>query len=1160
MTDPIQLEPVTIGTEQMASITKLFADEPTGAEPILAQQLTGEVAVDYPELITYEGLLDGTAPLFDTLPEFKNLDPENRQLSNSQIISLFAVDEQGDPIQEGTFLQGAKREIFPSVFSLAGATTGAKIGAKLQAPIPPAGPLAIATKVAIPTVTTLIGAFGGYEAGDETTDLLFGPEKPVTPGSRAAYESGKTVAGAVGWLPLPYMISKNVAFGGAQYLDNINKLFAKPGPITAAELAQPGVAGTLAKGKAPKTARYTASIERFLSGTGEAARKSPIATGVLETAAAAGTGALAYTAETADPGDASTRLAAEVVGGVVPSILGARLVAKAPETIIKLKGFVGDVKSGEFNLKGRRQNAAVNRIIDILEAQGEDVDAVIQRLASPDFDKILIDPDTKKPITLTAGMKADSPALLAIERSLSQTSPGLGKERAAKNEQANNALRNVIAALVATGNKEAIQEAAQIAEDVFSAGQSIRLTRATDRVLNAFSRVKGQSPEGNIELSQRLVDSAIDVMKAGRAEERRLWNAVENQPINNFVDGEGNAVDQPNFLTAWQSSMPSTDRAAAPLNRKLKDLKGFVDDKMAELAQREGVFEARRQAVAKGMDLGEDLMGPLLTVTEATEMRTEALNLARQLTATGDLNAARVAYRFADGLLDDLNSVPEGTNAAYDIARAYSRSFNDIFTRAFAGRITEKGKTGAEKIAPELLANKLMVGGSDPTFLRVQQINDVGNFAIQQGFEGAADTAATIRGTQEMIIRNARAAAFDSQTGEINSKALRKWMESNKDLMDTFPALKADLENAETANLLLKQRETLSASKEKALRGQVTFRDLLSSTTDSPTTAVAKALGSGNKAPMRSLNNLSQVIKDAPEELQDSARAGLKSSMLEWAMTKGGATSRSFSPRNMYDNLFSKIPNAISDVSVMDWMVKNDLIPEREVTAVKKYLTEMVRLEAMDAAGTIGDLAKDAGPMLDFYLRISGSALGARAQQLIPGGGGAGSLIAASAGSKAMRNIFNKVPESMKLDVMSDLMENPELLAAMMRKPRNDREKLRIAQRVEKLLIGSGFIPARRAAPQVLKAEEVEDLVVEEDEEPTSVGPVSSVAPTAIPTPPPVPAQPVAQPTTTLASVSPPPPPQAPSGPVDRTRYAAMFPNDPASALIRQQGIGSLMG
>jgi len=1156
MADPIKLEPVTIGTEQMASITKLFADEPTGAESILAQQLTGEVAVDYPELITYEGLLDGTAPLFDTLDEFKNDDPDKRRLSNSQIISLFAVDEQGDPIQEGTFLQGAKREIFPSVFSLAGAATGAKIGAKLQAPIPPAGPLAIAAKVAIPTVTTVVGAFGGYEAGDEATDLLFGPEKPVTPGSRAAYEAGKTVAGAVGWLPLPFMISKNVSFGGAQYLDNINKLFAKPGPVTAAELAQPGVASTLAKGKAPKTARYTAAIERFLSGTGEAARKSPIPTAFLETAAAGGAGALAYTAETADPGDAGTRLGAEVVGSMVPSILGARLIAKGPETVAKLKGFVGDFKSGKFNVTGRRQNAAVNRIIDILEAQGEDVNAVIEKLASPDFDKILINPETGKPITLTAGMKADSPALLAIERSLAQTSPGLGKERAAKNQQANNALRNVIAALVATGNKDAIQEAAQIAEDVFSAGQTLRLSRATDRVLDAFSRVKGQNPESNIELSQRLFDVAKEQLQLARNQERRLWNAVDDQPINNFVDGEGNAlaVDQPNFLTAWQNSMPGVKNADAPIKRKLRDLNNFIEEKKDLIKEREKIFQARRETGRTEVAPEDDLMQPLITVKEATAMRAEALNLARQLTATGDLNAARVASRFADGLLNDLNSVPEGANAAYDIARAYSASLNNTFTRAFAGRAVEKGKTGAEKIAPELLAQRLMVGGSDPTYLRVQQINDVGTFAIEQGFEGAADTAATIRGTTEMIVRNARAAAFDSQTGTVNQKALRKWMDSNKDLMDTFPALKADLENADTANLLLTKRETVNASKEKALKGQVTFRDLLSSTTESPTTAVAKALGSGNKAPMRSLNNLNQVIKDAPEDLQESARAGLKSSVLEWAMTKGGATSRSFSPRNMYDNLFSKIPNAQSNISVMDWMVSSDLIPEREVTAVKKYLTEMVRLEAMDAAGTIGDIAKDAGPMLDFYLRISGSALGSRMQGLLPGGGGAGSLVAAGAGSKMMRQIFNKVPESMKLDVMSDLMENPELLAAMMRKPRNDREKLRIAQRVEKLLIGSGFIPARRAAPQVLKADEVEDIVVEEDDQST-VGPVSSVAPTMMP-PQPVPAQRVTPPTATLASAAPPPPPPAASGPVDRRRFAAMFPED--RSLI--EGIGSLMG
>ena len=106
MADPINHNPVTIGTDQMSRLNQLFADEPGGGEPTLAQQLTSEVAVDDPELITYQGLRDGTAPLFSQLPQFADLAPEDRGLSNAQIISLFAVDEQGEPIQEGTFAGG----------------------------------------------------------------------------------------------------------------------------------------------------------------------------------------------------------------------------------------------------------------------------------------------------------------------------------------------------------------------------------------------------------------------------------------------------------------------------------------------------------------------------------------------------------------------------------------------------------------------------------------------------------------------------------------------------------------------------------------------------------------------------------------------------------------------------------------------------------------------------------------------------------------------------------------------------------------------------------------------------------------------------------------------------------------------------------------------
>jgi len=1197
MAEELNLNPVTIGKEQMDKITQLFADEQNGAEPILAQQLTSEVAIDYPNLITYEGLRDGTAPLFDQLPQFKNLDPSNRSLSNSQIISLFAVDEQGDPIKEGTFAGGVKREILPSTFGLTGAYLGAKSGMALQSPIPPAGPFAIGAKLAIPTVTTLLGALGFYEAGDAATDALFGPEKPVTPGSRAAYEAGKTMGGAIGWLPMPYMISKNVSFGAAQYLSNLAE-----------------------NQKGPLSTRLIAGAEKLLSKTGTTARAAPIPTALIETGAGAGASGGAYLAETVDPGDASTRLLLEVPGGISGAIISNRITSLLPN-LKALKEGGGKLIRGEFQIKNRRQQAAANRIVDILEDSGEDVDAIIEKLSSKEFESILIDPDTGKSITLTAGMKSDSPALMAIEAALAQTSPGLGKERSAKNVQANNALRNTIAALVATGNPEALQMAAQLAEDVFSASLNNRMQRAAANVIAAADRVGGTDPQSNIALSQKLFDLASTQLSQARNQEKKLWGAVEDLDITRFVDADGTELAQPNFLTSWQDSMPKTQEAAAEINKKLSPLAAFVDRKIQELglgatssgpvptaaqkkvttalgkitgttfegsynklmadiaelpieeqvtrlrqeaSNRRGRFSSKRgRDYANLLDAqAEALSTPTpaatdgaasvpLTVNEATEMRQVALNLARQLTASGDYNAARIASKFADGLLDDLNySIPEGENAAYDIARAYSKSLNDTFTRAFAGRALEKSKTGAERIAPELLAQRLMTGGSDPTYLRIKEINDIGTFAINNGFEGAENVAATIRGTQEMIIRNARKAAFDPTTGEINLKSLEKWVNQNSDLLDTFPALRADLTNAQRANTVLQGRQAQNKSAEAALRGQVTFRDLLPNNIESPTFAVGRALASGQKAPVRSLNNLWEVVENAPEELREDAASGLKHSILEWAMTKGGATSRSFSPRSMYDNLYSKIPNANSNISVMDWMLSKGAIDEKQANQMKKYLTEMVRLEVMDSQGTLTEIAEGAGPMLDFYLRITGSALGTRAQALLPGGGGSGSLIAASAGSKAMRNIFDKVPESMKMDVMSEMMENPELLAAMMRKPRNDKEKIRIAGVVGTIFEKLGFTSPveqapRRAVPQILSDDEVEPIETETIEE-------SSLQ---LPTPP------AAQPTTALASAAPvlnqtvAPPPVA-SGKVDRSRFAAMFPED--RALI--EGIGSLMG
>ena len=135
------------------------------------------------------------------------------------------------------------------------------------------------------------------------------------------------------------------------------------------------------------------------------------------------------------------------------------------------------------------------------------------------------------------------------------------------------------------------------------------------------------------------------------------------------------------------------------------------------------------------------------------------------------------------------------------------------------------------------------------------------------------------------------------------------------------------------------------------------------------------------------------------------------------------------------------------------------------------------------------------------------------------------------------------------MDVMAELMQNPILLGKLMRKPKTEREKSALLSDIKNSFIELGFIrPVRRQASGVIREPE------EEIDQQTFTPPVAEETQ-------PVPAQPVAPPTTQVApAISAPIQQSAVQGPVDRSRYAALFPTDIASGMIRQQGIGSLMG
>jgi hypothetical protein len=262
---------------------------------------------------------------------------------------------------------------------------------------------------------------------------------------------------------------------------------------------------------------------------------------------------------------------------------------------------------------------------------------------------------------------------------------------------------------------------------------------------------------------------------------------------------------------------------------------------------------------------------------------------------------------------------------------------------------------------------------------------------------------------------------------------------------------------------------------------------------ESVSRVISKAL-SGDR-PILQLRHLTEPLtnKNVAPELQERAKAGFLSGLFEHVIgVEAGLQGAQFSAISAYKKLFSPIPRAGAyrpsmrnprtfekgasggdlvggqRISLMELLQKENVISELEATRLERLMRELVRYETLDKAGKLDSaLTEGAGPMLDFYLRMAGSALGTSAQKAMPLGSNSGaSLIAAGAGSKLVRTLFDEMPQVSALQAMQEMLENPALLAQMLRKPRSQQEATSIAQVVKGYLIRAGIInPSRRVIP-----------------------------------------------------------------------------------------------
>jgi hypothetical protein len=116
--------------------------------------------------------------------------------------------------------------------------------------------------------------------------------------------------------------------------------------------------------------------------------------------------------------------------------------------------------------------------------------------------------------------------------------------------------------------------------------------------------------------------------------------------------------------------------------------------------------------------------------------------------------------------------------------------------------------------------------------------------------------------------------------------------------------------------------------------------------------------------------------------------------------------------------------------SIVNIMRSQNLITQQEVNNLKRLMIPMMRVEkAMGNKNELNKIMDGAGAVEELAMRVAGAVGGGKLS-----GGGPGSLVAAQAGSKYVREIFDKMPNFMVRSVIEKALQDPQMMAALLRR------------------------------------------------------------------------------------------------------------------------------
>lgn len=1233
--------------------------------------------------LTRESLQNGTHPILDKLDRYKSLAPEQRNISEEEILTLFTnVEDFGKYDPQGGFsgtkavAAGAARAIPETVGAGLGFKAGlAVVSAGLRlagAAVPPVGLPGLAAKGILYGLGGIGGAIAGSMAAGEVEDAVIGEAAPVVPSLEAPYRGGETGMFMMSMLASPYKLIPNIPkakTGAVEFLENFKnissgkftdvaddafKMAARDAGFTEAGAAKlferarrarevasqsgPMFGGALGKDlgitkfnpagyffdprKGPVGARVIGGIEGGIERSMAAARDKPGRFLAAEALVGAGTGLGAAVAQDVAPYDETTRFWGETIGSLVIPIPAQIVVDSGPEAmrgVFRVMrewwGKGQDDASKQGLMRGKLEKDAAERILTAIQRSQEykprvDAEGNVIETAEEQLNRFIAElgkaanverkgPDGK-PIQLTVADLAKmeglgfSPTLQTIQQELAKSSADLRAATGRGREELQAGAINAVRALASTGDPLALAYAARIQQGLFEQNILDNIDNSVTNLMGAATRVLGREPgalseRGN--LSERLYDVLKNQIDLSKTREQRLWSEVKNFPLTEFYARNGKQITQPNVLQLL-------DR---PSTRGGLNFPAIGDQKDLENAL--GAYQADIDALRDYFQGGMQGKNPA-TAERFFLMRSGLMNKAAQLRKVGNLVYARRLDMLSDALLRDLTGQKNGVSEAYNTARAYTFARNNVFTRSFLSDLQATDRNRGLIMDPQKLLDEAMRGGHLATSRNFEQIRNAGRFLIDEaGFTEEAVRAMDADEIMTAALRDSLRKVMDrreipnpvnpSQTIEtyvVNPTKLENWKKEpgSRELFALIPDIEVDLANAQSAqrafdgmlddvSMQMKPSEAarrgMNEEQLKNMYGTKAFQWVLQF--EDPGQAVAKAIAS--EKPSLALNSLYRMVNEADykgaEYTKEQAMQGLKSAIFNYALRKANNTAGLPNGDVLQRELFTQIKGVdpSAKLSLSDFLVRKGLATEEEMADVQKAVKTMRGIEEAFATNDFENvLFKNPSMAKLFYIRIAGATAGSFAQQQLKKLFGmpqmSGGLIAEQTGSDLVQRVFLRGPETQRIKVMTEMFSNPKLLSEMMKEIQDAKMKDNALTRIEKLIAPLARQTGRRL-PIGIRAvdEEVRQEYQDETPPPPRVAPPPPLRPNLPSAPPQAAIVPPARLPTQgggaapspmqQVAAAPRPTPSTPTGPVDRARFAALFPED-----RDLMGIASLAG